>query len=85
MPEVTYDITTTELGREVESFDYYRENGFDYIIHNTGWRDWLKDPAWRENIQNRSNSMKIWISDFHSLRVLSRLRQEAGIQSKFIR
>lgn len=48
MPEITYDITTTELGREVESFDYYRENGFDYIIHNAGLRDWLKDPAWRE-------------------------------------
>lgn len=48
MPEITYDITTTELGREVESFDYYRENGFEYIIHNAGLRDWLKDPVWRE-------------------------------------
>lgn len=48
MPEITYDITTTELGREVESFDYYRENGFDYIIHNASLRSWLEDPAWRE-------------------------------------
>lgn len=48
MPEITYDITTTELGREIESFNYYRENGFDYVIHNAGLRDWLKDPVWRE-------------------------------------
>ena len=48
MPEITYDITTTELGREIESFDYYRENGFNYVIHDAGLRDWLKEPLWRE-------------------------------------
>ena len=48
MPQTTYDITTTELGRNVESIDYYRENGFDYIIHDEGLNYRIKDPIWRK-------------------------------------
>lgn len=42
MPEITYDITTTELGRNVASIDYYKKNRFDYIITNS-------DVTWRLN------------------------------------
>lgn len=42
MQEITYDITTTELGRDVESIDYYKKNGFDYIITSS-------DVTWRLN------------------------------------
>lgn len=47
-PPVTYDITTTELGRQVESIDFYRSNGFGYVIHIRELRHWLDDPAWRK-------------------------------------
>ena len=48
MPAITYDITTTELGREVESIEYYREQGFDYVVHIRDLRHWLDDPIWRK-------------------------------------
>lgn len=50
MPEITYNITTTELGRDVESIDYYRRNGFDYIITSS-------DVTWRLN-------QKEWVEKF---------------------
>ncbi len=47
MPEITYDITSTELGRRVESTEYYRNNGYQYFIHNAGLRWRIEDPLWR--------------------------------------
>lgn len=47
-PAITYDITTTELGRKIESIEYYREQGFDYVVHIRDLRHWLDDPAWRK-------------------------------------
>ncbi|MEI9475113.1 MAG: glycosyltransferase family 39 protein [Deltaproteobacteria bacterium] len=48
IPEVTYDITTTELGRKVETFEYYRKEGYQYIITNdeVTWRAY--DKRWAE-------------------------------------
>jgi hypothetical protein len=48
MPEITYDITTTEHGRRVESADYYRKNGYQYFIHNEGLRWRIDDPLWKK-------------------------------------
>jgi hypothetical protein len=48
MPEITYDLTSTELGRKVETPDYYRKNGYDYVIHNSELSYFLNNPLWRE-------------------------------------
>jgi hypothetical protein len=48
LPDITYDITTTELGSDVECPDYYRNHGFDYFIHNQDLEYRFKNPAWRE-------------------------------------
>jgi len=48
IPEITYNITSTELGRNVESIEYYKSNGFDYFIHNQGLDYRIIDPLWRE-------------------------------------
>jgi hypothetical protein len=47
MPEITYDITTTELGRQLESVEYYKQNGFDYFIHDQDLGFIIEDPLWR--------------------------------------
>jgi hypothetical protein len=47
MPEITYDITSTELGRKVESTEYYKTNGYDYFIHNRDLRFQIENPLWR--------------------------------------
>lgn len=48
MPEITYHITSTELGRKLETVDYYKENKFDYFIQNETFDYRVKDPLWRE-------------------------------------
>lgn len=48
MPEITYDITTTELGTKVETAEYYKNNGFDYFIHDKNLDFRITDPLWRE-------------------------------------
>jgi 4-amino-4-deoxy-L-arabinose transferase-like glycosyltransferase len=47
MPEITYDITTTELGKNLHSPDDYAKNGFDYFIHNEDFKDKSQNPEWR--------------------------------------
>jgi hypothetical protein len=51
IPQITYDITSTELGRNVESVKYYRENGFQYYIHNEGLSFRYNDSIWRDKYQ----------------------------------
>jgi len=46
MPNVTYDITTTELGRKVESPEYYKKNGYEYYIQYEDL-SFHQDPLWR--------------------------------------
>lgn len=48
MPVITYDITSTELGRMVISAEHYRNNGYQYFIHNEGLKWRIVDPLWRE-------------------------------------
>lgn len=47
-PAVTYDLTTTELGRQIEPLQFYRDHGFDYFVHNLEYEDHLLDRNWRE-------------------------------------
>ncbi len=47
MPEITYDLTTTELGRKIETVSYYIDNGYDYFIHNEDFDYRIKDNLWR--------------------------------------
>lgn len=48
MPEITYDLTYSGLGRDLEALDYYKNNGFEYIITNGSTRWNAKRPAWRK-------------------------------------
>jgi len=48
IPEITYNITSTELGRKIESIEYYKNNGFDYFIHNKALEFRIKDTLWRQ-------------------------------------
>ncbi|HMS82123.1 MAG TPA: glycosyltransferase family 39 protein [Nitrospira sp.] len=47
MPQVTYDLTTTELGRQIQPLQYYLENGFEYFVHNGDVRDNFNSDAWK--------------------------------------
>ena len=47
MPEITYDITTTELGRNVRSTEYYQKNGYDYYVHDGDLQFRIEEPQWR--------------------------------------
>jgi len=46
-PPITYDLTTTELGRQIEPLEYYVEHGFEFYIHNADYEDNLNDYNWR--------------------------------------
>lgn len=48
LPDVTYHITSTELGRNVELPRYYKEAGFDYYVYNSTLDYRTSDPLWRE-------------------------------------
>jgi hypothetical protein len=47
VPKISYDITSTELGRNVELPLYYRDAGFDYFIYNSTFDYRSSDPLWR--------------------------------------
>jgi hypothetical protein len=47
MPAVTYDITTTELGREIEPLQYYVDHGYQYFVHNADLEENLLNQKWR--------------------------------------
>ena len=47
MPNVTYDLTTTELGREIQPLQYYLDNGFEYFIHNGEISDNFSTHLWK--------------------------------------
>lgn len=48
IPAVTYDISTTELGRQIEPLPYYLDHGFEYFIHNADLEENLMNSKWRE-------------------------------------
>ena len=47
VPKVTYDLTSTELGRQIQSLHYYLDNGFEYFIHNGDIRDNFRSDVWK--------------------------------------
>jgi 4-amino-4-deoxy-L-arabinose transferase-like glycosyltransferase len=48
MPAITYDLNSTELGTNIKSVGYYRENGYNYIITSSDitWR--IDNRKWAE-------------------------------------
>jgi hypothetical protein len=55
IPPITYDITTTELGRKIEPIDYYKKSGFGYYIYAEDIASRFKEPAWREKYPNSAS------------------------------
>jgi len=47
VPGVTYDLTTTELGRQIQPLQYYLDNGFEYFIHNGDISDNFSSHMWK--------------------------------------
>ncbi len=47
VPRVTYDLTTTELGRQIQPLQYYLDNGFEYFIHNGDISDNFSSHMWK--------------------------------------
>lgn len=46
-PTITYDLTTTELGRRIETLEYYQSHNFQYFIQQLDYADNLLDQNWR--------------------------------------
>lgn len=78
MPPITYDITTTELGRKVESADYYRANGYDYFIHNKGLSYRIKDPLWRQKYPKSANFYDSIQKEFKLIKTFSPSATRSG-------
>lgn len=54
LPDITYDLTTTERGFKVADLDYYINNGYQYVItsSNSTWRFEL--PEWKNEFPKSS-------------------------------
>lgn len=48
LPQPNYNLTSTELGKKIEPLDYYRKNGYEYVITSSGVTWQLTSPKWRE-------------------------------------
>jgi hypothetical protein len=48
VPELSYDITSTQFGLQVKPLNYYVENGFDYIIIKKNMREARTNPFFTE-------------------------------------
>ena len=77
-PAITYDITTTELGREVESIDYYRAQGFDYVVHIRDLRHWLEDPIWRKKYPKSAAFYEAMDTELELLQTFAPSRWRSG-------
>ena len=84
LPEVTYDLTSTERGEAVHNYSYYLENGFDYIITSDTitWR--TKVPAWREEFSEQAKFYD-HLETMEPLKVFSPGRLRAGPLIKIYR
>lgn len=78
MPAITYDITTTELGRRVESAEYYRSNGYDYFIHNRGFRFQIENPLWRQKYPKSANFYDSIEKEFELVKAFSPSATRSG-------
>ena len=78
MPEITYDITTTELGRNIESIDYYKENGFDFFIHDKDLDFRINDPLWRKKYPKSAEFYDSIDEEFKLIKTLSPSATRSG-------
>jgi len=78
MPEITYDLTSTELGRKVETPDYYKRNGYDYFIHNTDLRFRIEDPVWREKYPKSAEFYDSFDKEFKLIKTFSPSARRSG-------
>jgi hypothetical protein len=78
MPEITYDITTTELGRKVESIEYYRNNGFDYVIHDEGLKFRIRDPNWRKTYPKSVVFYESLDKEFQLIKIFRHIATSSG-------
>ncbi len=77
-PKITYDITSTELGRKIESIEYYRNNNFDYIIHNEGLKFRLTDPNWRIKYPKSVEFYESLDEEFELIKTFTPTRTNSG-------
>jgi hypothetical protein len=78
MPEITYDLTSTELGRKVEMPDYYKKNGYDYFIHNKGLSFRIEDPLWRQKYPKSAEFYDSFDREFKLLKTFSPSATRSG-------
>ena len=77
-PKISYDITSTELGTKLESVEYYRNNNFDYIIHNEGLNFRLKDPNWRRQYPKPVEFYESLDGEFELIKTIPPTRINSG-------
>jgi hypothetical protein len=78
MPKITYDITSTELGRNVESTEYYKNNGYQYFIHNTGLEFRIKDPLWTDKYPKSEIFYNSMNRDFELIKTIRPTEYNSG-------
>lgn len=78
MPEITYNITRTELGRKVNSPQYYKDNNFNYIIHNEGLLFRIRDPNWRKKYPKSVKFYESLGQEFELVKTIFPTRINAG-------
>lgn len=78
MPEITYDLTSTELGRRVEMPDYYKRNGYDYFIHNRDFRFRIDDPLWRQKFPKSAKFYDSFDQEFKLIRTFNPSATRSG-------
>ncbi len=78
MPEITYDITTTELGEKVNTFEHYRNNGYQYIITNSDvtWRAY--ENLWVEKYPEAANFYRSIAKEFEVLKTFEPSSTRSG-------
>lgn len=80
VPEITYDITTTELGRNVEAPEYYKQHGYEYYVHNTSLRYRTDDPLWRNKYPKSALFYDTFDKQYELLKELGPTATRSGAQ-----
>ena len=60
LPAITYDLTSTELGRKARAIDYYRSHGYEYVITSS-------DITWVASNERWAKKYPEAASFYHSL------------------
>ena len=78
MPEITYDITTTELGRNVRNTEYYRKNGYDYYVHDGDLQFRVEEPQWRAKYPESAAFYEQYASSFTLVKAFYPSKSRSG-------